>query len=129
MSLVSKINTGTSDDLLNSLVEQINELKQEVSSIKNKKGIRGRKSSQNFVEPDMLHIFEFEKDDEYVSVALVDKSAKEVSPVIRILKENMEEYAQKILDMNVKQKIRIPEYEMTDDTAIHLNGEWLLNTA
>jgi len=129
MSLVSKISTEQSDDLLSSLVEQINELKQEVSTMKNKKGPRGRKAAQNVVEPDMLHIFEFSNDDDYVSVALVDKSAKEVSPVIRISKKNMEEYAQKILDMNVKQKIRITEYEMTDDTAVFINDEWLLSTA
>lgn len=129
MSLVSKSREHRGlEELLNSMRDEIKDLRENLD----KKGLGKSKKKQKEPErtemrPDKIHIFPYEEGNEYVYIALIDKGNSQTSPVIRIESHKMLKLAKTILSLNPKQKCRISEYELTEDTALNVDGELILS--
>lgn len=132
MSLVSKSSekktVEVDSNILNAILSEIKDLRENVDKKASNKAKKKQKETvREEMRPDKVHIFPYNEGDDYVHIALIEKDNGQTAPVIRIEYEKMLQLAKEISSLNPKQKVRISDYEMTEDAAINFDGELVLS--
>lgn len=136
MSLVSKssgkLDLKSDSEILRAILDKIQNLEENIGQLEGKKGSSKSKKKQKEsvreeMRPDKVHIFPYTEGDEYVYIALIDKQSTQTAPVIKIEYSKMLELAKTISSLNPKQKCTIHDYQLTEDVALNIDGEYILS--